>query len=434
MQKDFLHVLPVEEVISRLLDVSPLPQESKRLDKLSGGPILAETIMATDTLPPANRSGMDGYAVQASDLFGASEANPVWLDCVGEIAIDRPPNFTLQSGQCAAIVTGGYLPEGADAVIMVEHTKPFGAGVIEMRRSVAPGEYVMQKGDDAQEGTPLLERGTKLRAKEIGLLAALGITEVPVIRRPRVSILSTGDELVSPEQTPRPGQIRDVNTLALSAMLRPVADVSTFGIAPDRLGPLTASLKAALAGENGLPADVVFLSGGSSIGVRDLTLEALQSLGDTEILCHGVALSPGKPLILARCGQTLVWGLPGQVASAQVVMHVLGVPFLRHLAGHSLMAQFFGQGNFRYGHAFDQTFWPSRQAILSRNIASRQGREDYIRVRLEHQANGLPRAVPVPGLSGLLRTLLDSEGLVRISARIEGLEAGTPVDVLLFES
>ena len=215
MQKDFLHVLPVEEVISRLLDVSPLPQESKRLDKLSGGPILAETIMATETLPPANRSGMDGYAVQASDLFGASEANPVWLDCVGEIAIDRPPNFTLQSGQCAAIVTGGYLPQGADAVIMVEHTKPFGAGVIEMRRSVAPGEYVMQKGDDAQEGTPLLERGTKLRAQEIGLLAALGITEVPVIRRPRVSILSTGDELVSPEQTPRPGQIRDVNTLAL---------------------------------------------------------------------------------------------------------------------------------------------------------------------------------------------------------------------------
>lgn len=154
----------------------------------------------------------------------------------------------------------------------------------------------MQKGDDAQEGTPLLERGTKLRAQEIGLLAALGITEVPVIRRPRVSILSTGDELVSPEQTPRPGQIRDVNTLALSAMLRPVADVSTFGIAPDRLGPLTASLKAALAGENGLSADVVFLSGGSSIGVRDLTLEALQSLGDTEILCHGVALSPGKPV------------------------------------------------------------------------------------------------------------------------------------------
>lgn len=433
MQKDFLHVLPVEEVISRLLDFPPLPQIIERLNAISVGSIIAETIMATETLPPANRSGMDGYAVQASDLFGASEANPVWLDCIGEIAIDRPPSFTLQSGQCAAIVTGGYLPEGADAVIMVEHTKPFGAEVIEMRRSVAPGEYVMLKGDDAQAGTPLLERGIKLRAQEIGLLAALGITEVPVIRRPKVSVLSTGDEIVPPEQKPRPGQIRDVNTLALSAMLRTVADVSTFGIAPDRLGPLTEALKTALAGENGIPADVVFLSGGSSIGVRDLTLEALQSLGDTEILCHGVALSPGKPLILARCGRTFVWGLPGQVASAQVVMHILGIPFLRHLAGHSLMTQLSGQQNPRYGHAFDQEFWPSRQAVLSRNIASRQGREDYIRVKLDYQTNGLPHAVPVLGLSGLLRTLLDSEGLVRIPARLEGLEAGTPVDVLLFE-
>lgn len=333
MQKDFLHVLSVEDVVSRLLACPPLACETKRLDALPEG-VLAETLLSGEDLPPADRSGMDGYAVQAADLFGASETNPVWLDRIGEIAIDRPPDFTLQSGQCAAIVTGGYLPEGADAVIMVEHTKPFGADVIEMRRSVAPGEYVMQRGEDAKAGHPLLPAGTVLRAQETGLLAALGITEVPVIRRPRVSILSTGDELVAPEATPCPGHIRDVNTLALSAMIRPHAEVTAFGIAPDRLEPLTAALKAALTGD-GTPADVVFLSGGSSIGVRDLTLEALQSLGDTEILCHGVALSPGKPLILARCGKTLVWGLPGQVASAQVVMHVLGVPFLRHLAGHS---------------------------------------------------------------------------------------------------
>ena len=329
-------------------------------------------------------------------------------------------------------MTGGYLPEGADAVIMVEHTKPFGADVIEMRRSVAPGEYVMRRGEDAKAGHPLLPAGTVLRAQETGLLAALGITEVPVIRRPRVSILSTGDELVAPEATPCPGHIRDVNTLALSAMIRPHAEVTAFGIAPDRLEPLTAALKAALTGD-GTPADVVFLSGGSSIGVRDLTLEALQSLGDTEILCHGVALSPGKPLILARCGKTLVWGLPGQVASAQVVMHVLGVPFLRHLAGHSLAASRSGGDNGR-GHAFDQRLWASRQAVLSRNIASRQGREDYIRVRLDASTPGMPQAVPVPGLSGLLRTLLDSQGVVCIPARLEGLEAGTPVDVLLFDS
>ena len=432
MQKDFLHVLSVEDVVSRLLACPPLACETKRLDALPRGSVLAETLLSGEDLPPADRSGMDGYAVQAADLFGASETNPVWLDRIGEIAIDRPPDFTLQSGQCAAIVTGGYLPEGADAVIMVEHTKPFGADVIEMRRSVAPGEYVMRRGEDAKAGHPLLPAGTVLRAQETGLLAALGITEVPVIRRPRVSILSTGDELVAPEATPCPGHIRDVNTLALSAMIRPHAEVTAFGIAPDHLEPLTAALKAALTG-NGTPADVVFLSGGSSIGVRDLTLEALQSLGDTEILCHGVALSPGKPLILARCGKTLVWGLPGQVASAQVVMHVLGVPFLRHLAGHSLAASRSGEDNGR-GHAFDQRLWASRQAVLSRNIASRQGREDYIRVRLDASTPGTPQAVPVPGLSGLLRTLLDSQGVVRIPARLEGLEAGTPVDVLLFDS
>ena len=421
MQKEFLRVLPVEDVVSRLLAFAPLPAEPCALDALSVGSVLAETLTAHEDLPPTDRSGMDGYAVRAADLFGASEGNPAWLDCIGDISIDTPPAFTLQPGQCAAIVTGGSLPEGADAVVMVEHTKPFGAGVIEFRRAAAPGDYVMPQGEDAREGQPLLTRGTVLRPQEAGLLAALGITEVPVFQRPRVSILSTGDELVAPECRPRPGQIRDVNTTALSAMLRPVAEVSGFGIAPDRLEPLTNALQAALSG-HGQPADVVFLSGGSSIGVRDLTLDALRALGDTEIICHGVALSPGKPLILARCGQTLVWGLPGQVASAQVVMHILGIPFLRHLAGHSLSG----------ADAFDQAFWPLRQAVLSRNIASRQGREDYIRVKLERDSSGAMQAVPVPGLSGLLRTLPKADGLIRIPARLEGLEAGSPVDVLLF--
>lgn len=435
MYKDFLNVLAVEDVIGRLLDFASLPAERRPLAALAAGSVLSGPLIAPEDLPPANRSGMDGYAVRAADLFGASESNPVWLDCVGEIAIDRPPAFALEAGQCAAIVTGGHMPEGADAVIMVEHTKPFGAGVIEMRRSVAPGEYVMLKGEDAAAGQPLLRAGTVLRAQEIGLLAAVGMTEIPVIRRPRVSLLSTGDELVPPEARPRPGQIRDVNTSALAAMIAPHAEVTAFGIAPDRLEPLKAALAEALRGKDDAPADAVFLSGGSSIGVRDLTLEALQALGDTEILCHGVALSPGKPLILARCGQTLVWGLPGQVASAQVVMFVLGLPFLRHLAGHSLAALRNGKTQDAKGTAFDQRRWPSRPALLSRNIASRQGREDYIRVRLEtpDSPGGLPRAVPVPGLSGLLRTLLDAEGVIRIPARLEGLEAGTPVEALLFD-
>lgn len=465
MQKDFLNVLSVEEIVNRLLAFPPLGMREYTLDSLAGtfgtpskdsisetrelfasdaffsnGSVLAQDIISPETLPPANRSGMDGYAVQAEDLFGASENNPVWLDCVGDIAIDRPADFTLQPGQCASIVTGGHLPEGANAVIMIEHTRPFGAGVIEMRRSVAPGEDVMQKGDDARAGTVALHTGTLLRPQEIGLLAALGITRVPVFRRPEVAILSTGDELVSPHATPRPGQIRDVNSLALSAMTSRIASVSGYGIVPDNAPALAAVLRSALAGKNGQPADVVFLSGGSSIGVRDLTLDVLQSLENAEIFCHGAALSPGKPLILARCGTSVIWGLPGQVTSAQVVMFILGLPFLRHLSGYSFrqlseeMPFRSDDDRNRTSHAFDQSRWPSVQAVLTRNIASRQGREDYIRVRLEsptHTDERL-RAVPVPGLSGLLRTLIDAQGVVRIPARLEGLEAGTPVNVLLF--
>ncbi len=428
MPKEFLHVLPVEAVVSLLLSASPLDRETVSLDALFLERVLAETLWSGEDVPAANRSGMDGYAVCAADLFGVSENNPGWLDCIGDIAIDAPPAFSLQPGQCASIVTGGYLPEGADAVVMVEHTHPLGAGVIAFRRAAAPGQYVMRKGEDAEKGGLLLPRGTVLRAQEAGLLAALGVTEIPVVRRPNVAILSTGDELVAPEETPRPGQIRDVNTTVLATMTAKMAHVEVLGIVPDTLASLENALRRALSGRNGVPPDVLFLSGGSSVGVRDLTLEALHALGDAEILCHGVALSPGKPLILARCGKTFVWGLPGQIASAQVVMHVLGIPFLRHLAGYSISA-LAEEG--AHGHAFQQQFWPVRQAVLARNVASRQGREEYVRVRLEYEGDRV-RAVPVLGLSGLMRTVLKADGLVRIPARLEGLEAGTPVDVLLF--
>ena len=424
--QSFLRVLSVSELVHKLLAIPPLPYSNRSLTEIAHtGGVLGTSLLSPEDLPVANRSGMDGYAVQAADLFGASEFNPVWLDCIGHISIDKPEDFVLASGQCASIVTGGHLPAGADAVIMVEHTKPFGAGVVEMRRSVAPGEYVMFKGDDAQAGQEVLPCGTLLRPQELGLLAALGITEAPVIRRPRVAILSTGDELVPPDAVIRPGQIRDVNTLALIAMLSRIADVRSFGIAGDQLSDISEKLRQAAAWDQSEPADVVFISGGSSVGIRDLTLTAIQSLGNMELLCHGVALSPGKPLIVARSGQTTFWGLPGQVASAQVVMHVLGIPFIRHISGHSL----------RFGNAFEQRLWTGRQARLTRNIASRQGREDYVRVRLhfEDQGGTLPQAIPVPGLSGLLRTLLDADGIIRIPADLEGIEAGTLVDVLLFD-
>ena len=427
--KNFLNVLSMEELTTRLTGFPPLESLTGNAalslcalcpdDVAAVGHVLAQDVVSPENLPPADRSGMDGYAVRAVDLFGASESNPVWLDRVGTISIDTPPDFGIQSGQCAAIVTGGFLPQGADAVIMVEHTSEFGAGVIEMRRSVAPGEYVLRKGDDAEAGKTALTAGTFLRPQEIGLLAGLGVTRVPVFRRPRVTVLSTGDELIPPDHRPSPGQIRDVNGPALTAMLRRGGyEAQSGGIIPDSLEALSGTLKNALRSDR--KPDVIFLSGGSSVGVRDFTLEALASLDDADIFCQGVALSPGKPLIVARCGSSFIWGLPGQVTSAQIVMLVLGLPFLRHLSGCA--------------GAFVQKRWPSRPALLTRNTASRQGREDYVRVRLEPPSEpGMPlRAVPVPGLSGLLRTLLDSDGVIRIPASLEGLEAGTPVDVLLF--
>lgn len=437
MAAGFLTVLSVAEVTVRLSALTgSKPVETVSLAEAEGR-ILACDVISSCDVPPANRAGMDGYALLAQDSFGAGESNPVWLDQVGEVAIDAPANFTVGHGQCAQVVTGAHMPPGADAVVMVEHTRIFGEDVVEVRRSVAPGEYVMCRGEDATTGQCALAAGTLLRAQEIGLLAAIGHCEVPVYCQPVAHILSTGDELVPARELPALGQIRDVNSHALACMVRQAgAKAIQRGIVRDELGDLRAALHASL---REAP-EVIFLSGGSSVGVRDLTLDALTSLNQimdknsegtkytTEIICHGVALSPGKPLILALVHshsahgaprQTVVWGLPGQVASAQVVMMVLGAPFLRSLAGHA--------------RAFDQHLWPTRRAVLSRNMASRQGREDYVRVRLEFsEYASMPQAVPVPGLSGLLRTLLGAHGLMRIPERLEGMEAGTEVEILLF--
>lgn len=411
MSRRFLHTLSRADFCELLRGFAPTLPEilpfTAAFDR-----ILAANLIAPEDLPMGDRSCMDGYALAAADTFGAGEGNPAYLECRYAIEVNAYPDFVLAPGECAWIPTGGFLPPGADCVVMVEHTQDIGGGTIEIRHSTAPGENLMFRAEDARRDTELLSAGTRLRVPEVGLLAALGIGEVAVHRRPRVALLSTGDEIVPVNARPRPGEMRDVNSHALAALIAQAGgEPEPLGIVPDDL----AALHGALA--HGLEkCDALFLSGGSSKGTRDHTLEAIAALPGAEILAHGIAMAPGKPTILARVGTKPILGLPGQVGSAQVVMLVLGQPLVRHLSGDV--------------RAFDETRRPLRRARLARNLASRQGREDYVRVRLEETTEGLV-AQPLMGKSGLLRTLLHSDGLLRIEAESEGLLEGQEVEVWL---
>lgn len=423
----FLNVVSRAEFCAALASFAHLGVEDVPLAEALGR-VLAQTLPAPEDLPQTARASMDGYALAARSAFGATETNPAYADCVADLRIDwsaAPEGgpLVLKHGQCARIPTGGTLPDGADAVIMVEHTDLLtgesgtggpgagepGAGTIELRKSVAPGENVMLPGEDVKKGEAALPAGRVLRAQDVGLLAALGVTRVGVGRRPRVGILSTGDELVPASETPRPGQIRDVNSSAIACLVAEAGALPVpLGIVPDDLPRLTDALAAALA-----DCDVVLLSGGSSIGARDHSVAAILAQPGASILAHGVAMSPGKPTILARVGAggvaKAVIGLPGQVTSAQVVQTVLVTPFLRHLSGCADVLS---------------AAPPPFVAELARNIAGRPGREDFVRVRLEARPGLPPLAHPVLGKSGLLKTLLAADGLIAVPAEAEGLYKG----------
>lgn len=413
MEHDFFKMVSVAELYGLLETFERLETELAPLAECHER-FLAEELESGEDLPLADRSCMDGYAVRAADVFGASESNPALLECIRHMRINERPDFALKTGQCVGITTGGLLPEGADAVVMVEHTEVLTEtvpGDVELYKSVAPGDNVMRTGEDARTGEVVLEKGRRLRFQEIGLLAALGILEAPVHRRPRAGIVSTGDELVPVEARPEPGQVRDVNSSTLACLVRAVnAEARTYGLVRDNLEDLVEALRLALE-EN----DLVLISGGSSLGMRDLTIEAMEALDDSKILAHGVGLRPGKPTILARIGGKPVLGLPGQVVSAQVVMLLFGQPLLKHLAGGRKV--------------FDPERRTARTAVLAHNLPSQLGREDYVRVGLEYRPGRVPLAVPRSGKSGLLKTLVEAEGVVRIPADVEGLNKETLVDV-----
>ena len=405
----FFNVTDLDTVIA-LADSFPRTGEEEVPLAAALGRILARDVASDIDIPGFDRSTMDGYAVRGADTFGASDSGPAWLRVVGTVGMGDEASFSIEPGEAAAISTGGMIPPGADAVVMVEHTDRVDGETIEVYRSVAPGHHMITRGEDVAKGCIILNEGTRLGAAETGLLAASGYGSVTVFKRPRVGIISTGDEVVPVTETPRMGEIRDVNTHTLTAMVVAAGgEAISFGIAGDGEGDLNPLLSDALAS-----CDMVLISGGSSVGMRDRTLTVMEGVSGSEVLVHGISISPGKPTILARVEGKPVWGLPGHIASAMVVFEVVVRPFLLAASGTSFVNR------------------PTVKARLSRNIASAQGRTDFVRTRLLVDGDGY-RADPLPGKSGLIHTMVHADGLIRIEKDTEGIYSGSTVLVRLLD-
>ncbi len=386
--------------------------------------VLACDATAPHELPTFVRSTVDGYAVQAADTHGATQGLPAYLDVVAEVAMGTRASIALGQGQAALVHTGGMVPGGGDAVVMLEHTartgdavfggsrerlqpdfEPFG---IEVYRPAASGENCIQPGEDVTTGELVLPIGHSLRPQDLGGLLAVGITEVEVARPPRVAIISQGDEVVPPEQEPGPGQVRDINSYTLAGLVRRAGGVPiNYPIAPDRQEALDDLVQRAH-GEG----DLVVVTAGSSVSYRDLTATAIDKLGPPGVLVHGVAIRPGKPTILAVCGGKPVFGLPGNPVSCINIFQRFVTPTIRMMLGAGPLPVH------------------SVQARLDRNVPAASGRADYVRVRLEERA-GEVWAVPVFGKSNLIFVLVRSEGVVEVPLNSNGIPAGTWVTVTL---
>jgi molybdopterin molybdotransferase len=410
-EKDFFRVTPLKAVLGLLRAFACVGEEALALDRCVGR-ILAQDVFSSMDLPEFPRATMDGYAVQARSTFGATESMPALFAVVGSVETGEVPTVSVKAGEAVRIPTGGMMPDGADSIVMVEHTQSLDAHTVEVFKSAAPLQHVMEVGEDIRKGEKILAKGSRIRPQEMGVLAALGQTKVSVYKQPVLAIISSGDEIVPIDQVPGFSQVRDVNAHTLAGLVSLTGGMPLYlGIAKDDFDALDRLCRQALD-----LADMVLISGGSSVGSRDFTLQVFQGLPDAEILVHGVSISPGKPTILARSRGKAVWGLPGQVTSAMVVFHVLVRPALERISGLS-----------------EDAIGRSRQvpAVLSRNLASVQGRDDHVRVRLVRRGERL-YAEPVLGKSGLIHTMVRADGLIRIDRDSEGLDEGTPVEVMLF--
>jgi len=380
-------------------------------------------VRAPHALPGFARSTVDGYAVRAADTYGVSEGLPGYLTVTGAVPMGTAPGVTVTSGTAVSMPTGGAIPPGADAVVMIEYTAEAMPGTIEVVRPVAPGEGIVRADEDAAEGQQLIPNGRVLRPQDLAMLAAAGVTSVRVHTRPVVTVFSTGDEVVPPDtEVLKPGQVRDATASALAALISDAGGTPVHGtpkhggIVSDDPGALERALRAALPAS-----DVIVISAGSSVGTRDETANAVAALGPPGIWCHGLAIKPGKPTLLAECGTstdtgtggapgTPVIGLPGNPRSALVVFRLIGMPLIRLVGGCATPPP-----------------EPSTRAVLSRDLASATGRLDVVQVTV---SEGI--ATPLFGASALLSVLTEADGYLVIPEEATGMDAGTEVTVTLY--
>ncbi|PKM76117.1 MAG: molybdopterin molybdenumtransferase MoeA [Firmicutes bacterium HGW-Firmicutes-15] len=400
---EFLKVLTYQNARQLIIDHFPSREIEYLPLEMCNHRVLAMDITSPEDMPAFARSTVDGYAVRAEDTFGSSESLQGMMECVNEVRMGEEPLFEIGNGQCAWIPTGGMLPTGSNAAVMVEYTEKLGEDTVLVSRPVAPGENVMLKGEDVSRGRTIFRSGRILKAQEIGLLASLGIDRVPVFKPYNIGILSTGDEIIPLDQVPLTGQVRDVNSYSLAAALE------SCGAIPRRY-PLVeddfASLQKAV--ENALKDnDVLIMSGGSSVGVADYSVEVMLSFPDSEMLFHGIAVKPGKPTIGVRVGEKLIIGLPGHPVSALMVFYILFAPVISPASVRQV------------------------EARMTVNVASQPGRDDFIPVQLLQDDEGR-EAKPLLGKSGLMSIIAQADGYVHIAYEKQGIKVGDMVKVNLF--
>ncbi len=408
--KGFFKVQTPEQLYEKMVRFKPLSSEKVGI-KESFHRVLSEDISSPINLPEFPRSTVDGFALKAKDTYGTSEKNPAILRMIGEIPMGQVSEIEVKDGEAVKVATGGMVPKGADAVEMLEYTEWVDNHTLHAFKPISPLENVIQVGEDVKAGEVVLRRGHLIRPQDIGLMAGIGKTEVHVFLRPKVAVISSGDEIIPIENVPKPGEIRDINRYTVVSMVEEIGGIPFFlGIAKDRFDDLKEKIELGLK-----DTDMVVITGGSSVGTLDLTGEVLQTFPATEILGHGVSIRPGKPTLLADIDGKPFLGLPGHPVSAVVIFHFFGKPILKILSGMS-----------------KEWVWHQIKikAKAARNIPSVPGREDYVRVRIEEK-DGTFWAHPIFGKSGAISHLAKANGLIKIGINEEGLEEGEEAEVIL---